>query len=111
MSFYINGGRYLFIDEVRSYPNWSSELRNIFDNFPKFKIVFSGSSALQINKAEADPGRRGDFLIDDLYVFEIWGKNKTGKQVPGMKNSFIVQDDIEMGYKICIPLWLPGFLY
>jgi len=55
--------------------------------------------------------RRGDFLVDDFYVFEIGGKNKTGKQVSGMENSFVVQDDIEMGYKNFIPLWLFGFLY
>lgn len=315
--FYINGGRHLFIDEVHRYPNWSSELKNIFDNFPKLKIVFSGSSVLQIYKAEADLSRRavmyklgpmslreyisltrninvgswtlneilknhlsiaqeirqniqpipvfteylkggvypfysestskfeqrlmstvnviiendlmaierfsystlinirrilafiadsvpfkpnitelgrktgvsrdvllrlidlleksdllillkqdstptgyltkpemiylqntallycltqnqnpekgtlretffvnqlrenhlvnisrrGDFLVDDFYVFEIGEKNKTGKQVSGMENSFVVQDDIEMGYKNFIPLWLFGFLY
>ncbi len=56
--FYINGGRYLFIDEVHRYPTWSSELKNIYDNFPELKIVFSGSSALQIFKAEADLSRR-----------------------------------------------------
>jgi predicted AAA+ superfamily ATPase len=56
--FYINGGRHLFIDEVHRYPNWSSELKNVFDNFPKLKVVFSGSSALQIHKAEADLSRR-----------------------------------------------------
>jgi len=56
--FYINGGRHLFIDEIHRYPSWSSELKNVFDNFPKLKIVFSGSSALQIYKAEADLSRR-----------------------------------------------------
>lgn len=56
--FYINGGRHLFIDEVHRYPTWSSELKNVYDNFPKLKIVFSGSSALQIYKAEADLSRR-----------------------------------------------------
>ena len=55
--FYINGGRYLFIDEVHRYPTWLSELKNVYDNFPKLRIVFSGSSALQIFKAEADLSR------------------------------------------------------
>lgn len=315
--FYINGGRHLFIDEVHRYPSWSSELKNIFDNFPNLKIVFSGSSALQIYKAEADLSRRavmyklgpmslreyicltgninigswtlkeilknhlsiaqeirqniqpipvfteylkggvypfyaestskfeqrlmstvnviiendlmaierfsystlinirrilafiadsvpfkpnitelgrktgvsrdvllrlidlleksdllmllkqdstptgyltkpemiylhntaliycltqnqnpekgtlretffvnqlrenhlvnisrrGDFLVDDYYVFEIGKKDKTGKQISGMENSFVVQDDIEVGYRNFIPLWLFGFLY
>ena len=55
--------------------------------------------------------RQGDFLVDNQFVFEIGGKNKSGKQISGIENSFIVQDDIEIGYRNFIPLWLFGFLY
>jgi len=54
---------------------------------------------------------KGDFTIDNKYVFEIGGKGKTMKQVAGIKNAFIVQDNTEAGYKNNIPLWLFGFLY
>lgn len=54
---------------------------------------------------------KGDFLIDNKYVFEIGGKSKTNKQIIGMDNSFVVADDIEHGYRNTIPLWLFGFLY
>lgn len=54
---------------------------------------------------------KGDFLIDNKYVFEIGGKNKTKKQIEGLKNAYIAADDIELGYKEKIPLWLFGFLY
>jgi hypothetical protein len=57
-TFYLNGGRYLFIDEVHKYPHWSSELKNIYDGFPGLKIVFSASSALDIFRGEADLSRR-----------------------------------------------------
>jgi len=56
--FYVNGGKYLFIDEVHKYPNWSRELKNIYDGFPELSIVFSASSALDIYKGEADLSRR-----------------------------------------------------
>ena len=55
--------------------------------------------------------KNGDFLIDDKYTFEIGGKNKTQKQIAGIKNSYIAADNIEYGYKNKIPLWLFGFLY
>ena len=55
--------------------------------------------------------RQGDFLVDNSYIFEIGGRNKSGKQISGLENSFIVQDDIEIGYRNFIPLWLFGFLY
>ncbi|MCB9075002.1 MAG: ATP-binding protein [Chitinophagales bacterium] len=56
--FYKNGGRFLFIDEVHKYPNWSREIKNIYDGFPEMKIVFTSSSILDIYKGEADLSRR-----------------------------------------------------
>ena len=53
----------------------------------------------------------GDFLIDDKYIFEIGGKNKSFKQIKDISNSFIVADDIEVGFGNKIPLYLFGFLY
>ena len=55
--------------------------------------------------------QKSDFLIDNKYTFEIGGKNKTTKQIKGIKNSFIAIDNIEYGYKNKIPLWIFGFLY
>jgi hypothetical protein len=54
---------------------------------------------------------KGDFLVDNKYLFEIGGKNKTGKQIAGVENAFIAADNIEYGYDNKIPLWLFGFLY
>ncbi|HAN76523.1 MAG TPA: AAA family ATPase [Bacteroidales bacterium] len=54
---------------------------------------------------------QGDFLINETYTFEIGGKSKTNKQISGLQNSYIVSDDIEIGFKNKIPLWLFGFLY
>jgi predicted AAA+ superfamily ATPase len=53
----------------------------------------------------------GDFLVDEKYIFEIGGKNKSFKQIKDMANSFVVADDIEIGFRNKIPLWLFGFLY
>ena len=55
--------------------------------------------------------KSGDFIVNDKYVFEIGGKNKTHKQIAGNKNAFIASDDIEYGLNTKIPLWLFGFLY
>ncbi len=55
--------------------------------------------------------KQGDFLVDEKYLFEIGGKDKTQKQIAGIENSFIAADNIELGYNNKIPLWLFGFLY
>ncbi|MDD4800169.1 MAG: AAA family ATPase [Proteiniphilum sp.] len=56
--FYSLGGQELYLDEVHKYPAWAQEIKNIYDDFPKLKIVFTGSSMLQIFKADADLSRR-----------------------------------------------------
>lgn len=52
------GGKYLLIDEVHKYPNWSQELKNIYDNLPELTVIFTSSSALEINKGKFDLSRR-----------------------------------------------------
>lgn len=52
------GGKYLFLDEIHKYKNWSQEIKNIYDYFPDLKIVVTGSSALDIYRGEADLSRR-----------------------------------------------------
>ena len=51
-------GKYLFLDEVHKYPNWSVEIKNIYDTYPELSVVFTGSSALDILKGKADLSRR-----------------------------------------------------
>lgn len=53
-----NGGKYLFIDEVHHYKNWSIELKLIYDRYKDIKIVFTGSSILHLSKSKADLSRR-----------------------------------------------------
>jgi len=55
--------------------------------------------------------QKGDFVVDDFYVFEIGGKNKSFEQIKDMQESFVAADDIEIGFKNKIPLWLFGFSY
>jgi hypothetical protein len=57
---YTHGGTHLFVDEVHRYPfgTWSQELKNIYDRYPGFHIVFSGSSMLQLDQSSADLSRR-----------------------------------------------------
>ena len=51
------GGKVLFIDEVHKYNDWSTHIKNIYDMLD-LKVVFSGSSILQIAKQNADLSRR-----------------------------------------------------
>jgi len=67
-----NGGRYLFIDEVHKYSNWSQELKLMYDSFPDLHVYFTGSSVLDIEKGKADLSRRAPkYLMQGLSFREF----------------------------------------
>jgi hypothetical protein len=55
--------------------------------------------------------KKGDFLVNNQFTFEIGGKNKGFAQIKDVSDSYIAADDIEIGFNNKIPLWLFGFLY
>ena len=52
------GGTHLIIDEIHKYPDWSTELKLIYDYHQDLQVVFTGSSVLDIKKGSADLSRR-----------------------------------------------------
>lgn len=52
------GGKYLFLDEVHKYQNWSLQIKNLYDFYPDLHIVFTGSSIIDISREEGDLSRR-----------------------------------------------------
>lgn len=61
-------------------------------------------------KHQVSHPKYGDFLVDNKYIFEIGGANKTREQISGLPNAYLAID-IENGSGSRIPLWLFGFLY
>lgn len=55
--------------------------------------------------------KKGDFLVDERFTFEIGGRNKGYGQIKEIENAYLAVDDIEHGIGQKIPLWLFGFLY
>ena len=78
-----------FVNQIKNYYN--SKIKLIDDT------IFSSKD--------------GDFLVDNQYIFEVGGKNKSFKQIRDIPNSYVLSDDIEIGFNNKIPLWLFGFLY
>lgn len=51
-------GKVLVIDEAHKYPDWSRELKQIYDTHPDLRVIFTGSSILDIACGSADLSRR-----------------------------------------------------
>ena len=77
------GGKYLFLDEIHKYENWSQELKNIYDSIPDLHVVFTGSSILHIYNGSADLSRRAvQYVLEGLSFrefLEIETKQKFNK--------------------------------
>ena len=54
---------------------------------------------------------QGDFFVDGKHLFVVGGKGKGFKQIADVPDSYVVNDDVEIGIGNKIPLWLFGFLY
>ena len=54
---------------------------------------------------------KGDFLVDDKYLFEVGGRKKSFEQIADVPDSFLAVDDTEVGHGNRIPLWMFGLLY
>ena len=93
--FYKNGGRHLFIDEVHKYSEWSKELKMIYDYYPDFQIIFTGSSILDIYKGNADLSRRAlSYYLPGL-SFREYLNLSYGMQLPAYSLEDILSHKIE----------------
>ncbi len=54
---------------------------------------------------------KGDFLVNDKYLFEVGGEGKGFEQIADIPNSYLAIDGIESGYGAHVPIWMFGLLY
>ncbi len=95
-----HGGKYLFLDEVHKYPNWSIEIKNIYDNHPEIFIVITGSSALDIHKGKGDLSRRIIIYKMNGLSFREFMKFKYKHDFVGYKLPEIIENSNEVAQKI-----------
>ncbi|MGF7138148.1 ATP-binding protein [Roseimarinus sediminis] len=100
-SFYQKGGKLLVLDEVHRYPNWSVELKNIYDDFPELKVVFTGSSLLELKKGKADLSRRAVMYKMAGLSFREFIKFESGIDFPRMELVDLLENHRLISGNIC----------
>lgn len=98
--FCMRGGRYLFLDEVHKYPNWAQELKNAYDDHPTLKMVFTGSSALEILNARADLSRRAVMYNMQGFSFREYLSLETGIDLAVLPLKSILQNHFNLALGI-----------
>jgi uncharacterized protein len=94
------GGKYLFLDEVHRYVNWSQELKNIYDDYPGLKVVFTGSSLLQMINARADLSRRAIVYSMQGLSFREYLNLITGASFPVSTLDRILTDHTDLSRQV-----------
>jgi len=94
--FYKRGGEILALDEVHRYPSWSTELKNIYDDFPGLRVIFTGSSLLQLRQGTADLSRRAVMYEMPGLSFREFLHIETGKEIPLLSLEELVTNHVEI---------------
>lgn len=85
-------GQLVCIDEIHKYKNWNQELKNIADSYPQLKVIFSGSSSIDLVKGKYDLSRR--VFLESMYGFSFreFLEVKTGQSFPKLDFESLVHE-------------------
>ncbi|KPQ18032.1 MAG: ATPase with DUF4143 domain [Algoriphagus marincola HL-49] len=90
------GGKYLFIDEIHKYPDWSKEIKLIYDYHQKLNVVFTGSSILDIKRGSSDLSRRAAMYSMQGLSFREYLMLKHQIQVPIFSINQIINHQVDI---------------
>lgn len=103
---YQDGGSYLFVDEVHKYPDWSRELKMMYDSLPGLHVYFTGSSVLDIERGDADLSRRAPRYEMQGLSFREYLAIRHGMEVPVRRLDDILAGDMGLpGVEHPLPLF------
>lgn len=104
------GGTHLFVDEVHKYPNWSREIKLIYDDFDELHVVFTSSSILEIFQGESDLSRRAlAYTLHELSLREFIAFDKK-IELPAYTLKELLERSSEIEQEICAKLKpIPAF--
>jgi hypothetical protein len=94
------GGTHLFIDEIHKYPNWSQELKNIYDRYRKLKVIFTGSSLLHIQSGKADLSRRAVVYTMNGLSLREFIQIQTGLEFPKIQLEDLLKNHTKIAREI-----------
>ncbi len=100
--FYAMGGRFIIIDEVHKYKNWSQEIKNIYDTFLDMKIIISGSSMLNIIYEKFDLSRRLVSVNMPILSFREYLELKSGIRLEIFDFDRILQNSADISKEIVL---------
>ncbi len=93
-------GRVLCIDEIHKYPNWGQELKNIYDKYKNLKVIFSGSSSIDLIREKYDLSRRAILKHMPGISFREFLEMKTDRKFPIFSLDEIIDNGINIASEL-----------
>jgi len=81
---YARGITNMFFDEVHKCPDWTRRLKNMYDNYPDLRIVYTGSAMLAIEQSKADLSRRQTLYTMQGMSFREYLEFEAGLSLPAL---------------------------
>ena len=97
------GGEVLAIDEIHKYKNFEHELKEIYD-FLDLKVIFSGSSALQLEHKKADLSRRAVLYRVHGLSFREFLELKLGRSFDAYSLEELLENHMDIAQKLTVTL-------
>jgi uncharacterized protein len=98
---YNKGFRIFVLDEVHKYPDWSIEIKNIYDSYPDVQLLLTSSSALDIMVGMADLSRRADIYHLEGLSFREFMLFQYHIELPKYSFEEILTNHISIAEEIC----------
>ena len=95
------GGRYLFLEQLFKYPNWSRELKRCYSRFKKLHIVFCATPVMPIDEDNTD--LKGIVVTYNLrgFSFREYLNLQTGLRFRSYSLEEIIQRHASISREIC----------
>ena len=102
---------HIFFDEIHKYQNWSQEIKNIYDSYPKLHVVVTGSNALELSRQKYDLARRCRVYAMQGLSFREYLKLEGVADLPVLSLEEIVSNHINLSADITIKKNIKVLLY
>ena len=94
------GVTHLFLDEVHKYPKWSQTLKNLYDDYPEMRVVYTGSSMLEIDHSKADLSRRQTLYTLNVLSFREYLEFEGALQMPALTLDEVLKSHVVKAMEI-----------
>lgn len=101
--------RFLCIDEIHKYPNWNQELKNIYDTYLDFTILFSGSSTIDLVRSKYDLSRRVTLYDLHGFSFREYLESHLNLSLPVYSLEELLKNSVSIAQRLEVPQILKHF--